>query len=197
MNSQTVDLAKLREQVRRYAQRRMRDQHAAEDIAQDVMLRLHEHRHTVSADPRRLAAWAIRAARNAIVDRHRASRHRLRVQDLADVAARAAEPSARQTTRRLAGCLLQMVQRLPQGYRTAVEQADLLGRPQLDVARALGLSLSAVKSRVQRGRQQLRSMLAECCRIDLGRDGNVRECEPTRPATNCSEPGRCEKSCVL
>ncbi|HWP39529.1 MAG TPA: sigma-70 family RNA polymerase sigma factor [Tepidisphaeraceae bacterium] len=126
MNSQTLDLAKLREQVRRYAQRRMRDQHAAEDIAQDLMLRLHEHRHTVPADPRRLTAWAIRAARNAIVDRYRASRHRLRIQDLADVAAQAAEPSTRQTTRRLAGCLLRMVQRLPQGYRTACEESCVL-----------------------------------------------------------------------
>jgi RNA polymerase sigma-70 factor (ECF subfamily) len=41
-----------------------------------------------------------------------------------------------------------------------------------------GISLSGMKSRVQRGRQQLRRMFEDCCAIALDARGHVIECEP-------------------
>ena len=42
----------------------------------------------------------------------------------------------------------------------------------------LGISLSAMKSRVQRGREQLREAFEDCCRIALDARGRVVACEP-------------------
>jgi RNA polymerase sigma-70 factor (ECF subfamily) len=42
----------------------------------------------------------------------------------------------------------------------------------------LGISLSGMKSRVQRGREKIRDMFAECCRISVDSRGRVMECEP-------------------
>ena len=45
-------------------------------------------------------------------------------------------------------------------------------------ARALGLSVSGMKSRVQRGLRQLRRLLTECCRVETGPSGSISGYEP-------------------
>jgi hypothetical protein len=47
--------------------------------------------------------------------------------------------------------------------------ADLEGVTQAEAARRAGVSVSGMKSRVQRARQQLRTIVEECCRVDLDR----------------------------
>jgi RNA polymerase sigma-70 factor (ECF subfamily) len=42
----------------------------------------------------------------------------------------------------------------------------------------IGISLSGMKSRVQRGRLHLRRLLDECCHLALDVRGRVVECEP-------------------
>ena len=44
---------------------------------------------------------------------------------------------------------------------------------QKDAAEMLGISLSGMKSRVQRGRRQIQEMLHECCDIALDARGRV------------------------
>jgi RNA polymerase sigma-70 factor (ECF subfamily) len=60
-----------------------------------------------------------------------------------------------------------MIERLSLGYRQAVILIDLEGLTQQEAAAQLGLSLSGMKSRVQRGRRQLKGMLEACCAIEL------------------------------
>jgi RNA polymerase sigma-70 factor (ECF subfamily) len=60
-----------------------------------------------------------------------------------------------------------MIERLSGEYRQAVILIDLEGLTQQEAAAQLGLSLSGMKSRVQRGRRQLKGMLEACCTIEL------------------------------
>jgi RNA polymerase sigma-70 factor, ECF subfamily len=73
----------------------------------------------------------------------------------------------------LAGCLRPMISRLSGEYRQAVVLVDLEGLTQQAAAVQLGLSLSGMKSRVQRGRRQLKGMLEACCKIELDRRRGV------------------------
>jgi RNA polymerase sigma-70 factor, ECF subfamily len=43
------------------------------------------------------------------------------------------------------------------------------------------VSLSGMKSRVQRGRRELRAVLEACCRIDLDRRGGIAAYTVRRP----------------
>jgi RNA polymerase sigma-70 factor (ECF subfamily) len=72
-----------------------------------------------------------------------------------------------------------MVERLPQPYREAVELAEFEGLTQRALADRLGISLSGAKSRVQRAREQLRTMLLDCCRIETDARGGVVDCQRT------------------
>jgi RNA polymerase sigma-70 factor (ECF subfamily) len=194
-----LDLPALRERVRRFLVRRVRDAHLAEDLAQDVMVKLHVHRAALPAgDARRATAWALRAARNVAVDHYRASRKPTASLESSPepISGDAGDP-ARHVPPELTGCVATMLRRLPAPYRAAVELADLRGRPQHDVARELGLSVSGAKSRVQRGRRQLREMLDDCCDVELGRRGSVLSVAPTPRASDyCGGAAAGENSCV-
>jgi RNA polymerase sigma-70 factor (ECF subfamily) len=74
-----------------------------------------------------------------------------------------------------------MVGRLDEPYRTAIDLTSLKGFTQAEAARQAGISLSGMKSRVQRGRDRLRQMLIDCCRIDVDVRGGVSDFHPRRP----------------
>jgi RNA polymerase sigma-70 factor (ECF subfamily) len=186
------DLIDLRNRVERYTFKRTRDSQAAEDIAQDVMLKLHANERSLPIELHRRTAWALRVARNAIVDRARTTRP-FQALDRGD-APHASD--GKDGSRALAGCLSGMIKHLPEEYARAVELADMQGQPQQRVADEMGLSLSGAKSRVQRGRQQLRAMLSECCHVELARDGSISAFEPTPRAARFCGGSKPEKSCV-
>ena len=77
--------------------------------------------------------------------------------------------------RELATCLGPMVARLPSPYREAVTLVDLEGIPQKEAALRAGLSLSGMKSRVQRGRQALEQLVHDCCQIELDATGRIMD----------------------
>lgn len=81
-----------------------------------------------------------------------------------------------------------MIDNLPEPYREAVVLTELEGLTQKELAGRLGISLSGAKSRVQRGRQQLKEMLFDCCRFEFDRRGGVVDCEP-RSKSDCPECG--------
>ncbi len=66
-----------------------------------------------------------------------------------------------------------MLETLPKKYRHALRLTELEGMTQQGLARELGLSLSAAKMRVRRGREKLKAALLDCCHFELDRRGNI------------------------
>jgi RNA polymerase sigma-70 factor (ECF subfamily) len=170
--------ATLAEPIRRFAARRVRDSHAAEDLAQDVMVKVRSALASAPGSADGLAAWMFRIARNTVADYYRSPRSRGYVPLEA-----AGEPAATDDDAGaicgLAACLRPMVAKLPEPYREALELTEFGGVSQVELAARLGISVSGAKSRVQRGRERLKAMLLDCCRIEVGRGGGVTGCERT------------------
>jgi RNA polymerase sigma-70 factor (ECF subfamily) len=59
----------------------------------------------------------------------------------------------------------------------------------VELAKRLGISVSGAKSRVQRGRQQLKEMLLECCEFEFDRRGRVYDCTPRGTAARRHDAG--------
>lgn len=164
-----------------FVARRVADGYAAEDIVQDIMLQIHRHADELE-NPGAIGGWVYQIARNAIIDHYRrAARHRELPAgvgpgddrtapagpDALDVAADS-DPGAE-----LAGCLAPLVAGLPQRYREAIVLTEFDGLTQVAAAERLGLSVSGMKSRVQRGRAMLRRQLTDCCQIEQDRRGAI------------------------
>jgi RNA polymerase sigma-70 factor, ECF subfamily len=176
----------LGERVRRFVRSRVNDAATADDLAQDVMLKVQTNLATLPAEER-LPAWVLAIARNALIDyyRARAVREHADIADLEPVAD-AGEDERQDALRELTPCLMRMVEQLPEPYRTAMTLADFQGLSQQEVADRAGISLSGAKSRVQRARQMLREMVEDCCRIERDGRGNAFDFDTTeRSAGYC------------
>ena len=181
--------------VRRFVGRRVNDPHAADDVTQDVLLKVQSQLGTLPPEDR-LPAWVFATARNAVVDyyRARAVRERVAPGGGVEVAADVTDDERQSAVAELAPCVAKMVDRLPSPYRDAMRLADLDGLPQQQVAQRLGVSLSGAKSRVQRARRQLREMILDCCNIERDRHGNVLDVERTeRSGRYCAGEEGCDR----
>jgi len=176
------------DRLRTFIARRVDSEADADDILQDVFLRI--HRHVGSLQRReRLVSWLFQVTRNAIVDYYRApGRRRELPAGPADDLERGGEHvlsrvedldgESLAARRELATCLGLMVEQLPPLYRDAVRLVDLEGLPQQEAAARLGITVSGMKSRVQRGRQALEHLLHACCQFDLDAGGRVTDYQP-------------------
>ncbi|MGI9279447.1 MAG: RNA polymerase sigma factor SigZ [Endozoicomonas sp.] len=156
------------------------DPATAEDILQDVYIKAHTHSHTLK-DESNMGAWLYRIAHNAIMDHFRKRK------PVTELSESLEEPDTNQPDlahQELARCLDPLIKELPEKYRLPLEMAELQGMNQQQVADELGLSLSGAKSRIQRGRAQLRERFTECCDIEVGR-GGVTDYQPKKPG--CGE----------
>jgi RNA polymerase sigma-70 factor (ECF subfamily) len=150
-----------------------------DDVLQEIFLRVQRGLNGIR-DDERFGSWVYRIARNAIADQRRArARHPLAREEGPDPAAPEVEPEGSSSAEELlALAVVPFVAMLPSPYREAITLTELEGLTQKQAAEMLGISLSGVKSRVQRGRARLRTLLEECCEIALDARGRVVTCEP-------------------
>jgi RNA polymerase sigma-70 factor (ECF subfamily) len=173
----------LEQRLRPYLARRVASSADIDDLLQDIFVRMHQSLASLR-DEERFGGWVYRIARSAIVDR---ARRRARAPQLVAEVPEPNTPSDAaedQLQAELAECVALFVSRLPSPYRSAVTLTELEGLTQKEAAEMLGLSLSGLKSRVQRGRDKLRHMFEECCQVSLDCRGRVIECDPRAPR-NC------------
>ncbi len=159
--------------LRAFIRGRVSTEEDAEDVLQEVFLKIHRQACSVE-DQGKVQAWVYRIARNAIVDhyRDRERREQLEGESTENLMPVAPEDHG-DVHEEILSCLIPMIEQLPTKYRDALRLADVEGLPQQEVAQRLGLSLSGAKSRIQRARRGLGKTLGDCCRVELGTDGRV------------------------
>jgi RNA polymerase sigma-70 factor (ECF subfamily) len=163
-----------------------------DDLLQEVFVRIHRGLATL-AQRERVQAWVYQITRNTIADYYRVQARPVGVgSEAALIEQIAEEPDDGEehtaaVRGELATCLEPLVRQLPNTYREAVLLADFRGEAQRAVAERLGLSVSGVKSRVQRGRARLRNLLQACCELEIDHRGSVVDCQARGAA--CCQPG--------
>ena len=157
------------------------DDEEARDLAQDVLIRLHRGLRRYREG--NFEGWLYRTTVNAFRDRLR-KRKRLREDVLPDE-----PPSMRTgivveeaiTQRELHDVVQRALVRLPPEYREAIVLRDLEGRSYDEIAEILRIPPGTVRSRIHRGREQLRQLLTPYVddRGDLPRGPQPSEGGPT------------------
>lgn len=166
----------FRQQLSHYVARRVENRFV-EDLVAEILLRIvRSEQQWLTA--KRPDAWMYQVAKNAITDHYRRQGTENRVLELLNQQASMPVTAEQgyQPAHELAHCLKPLIHALPGHYAQALIRIDLDGLRQADAAREFGVSLPALKSRLRRGRQQLREKLLACCAVELNRVGTIVDC---------------------
>lgn len=151
------------DRVYRLAYRLTGNRADAEDLTQEVFVRVFRSLH--SYRPGTFAGWLHRITTNLFLDGQRRKK-RIRFDALGPAAERiaasndAGSPERRYEHDNLDRDIQEALDGLKPQYRAAVVLCDIEGLAYDEIAEVLGISMGTVRSRIHRGRAQLRSTLA-------------------------------------
>jgi RNA polymerase sigma-70 factor (ECF subfamily) len=130
----------------------------ANDLAQEALLRVRKG--LESYQPGSMEAWLSRIVTNVFLDEVR-RRKRRPVEALPEDPDRIlpAAAAADVTTDRLSDEVQAALRNLPEDFRAAVVLADVVGLSYEEIGEALDVPVGTVRSRIHRGRRQLRAAL--------------------------------------
>ena len=154
--------------LHRFIQSRVTDTSIADDILQEVIIKVHSRIDTLK-DGNKIQSWLYQIARNAIIDHFHSQKQ---TQELPAEIAYLEQNPIDKARQEIGTCLLPFIESLPENYRRTLTLSEMEGLTQKAVAAKQGLSLPGVKARVQRGRAMIKEMLLEGCRFELDRKGN-------------------------
>ncbi|MEL7833423.1 RNA polymerase sigma factor SigZ [Fodinibius sp. Rm-B-1B1-1] len=172
---------KFSDQVRGFVRSKVSNDDEAEDVLQDIFIRIHKGIDNLRQEDR-VQSWVFGIARRALADHYRKKGREKE------------EPAGTEITmggdddpmldlntfegdhdvhEEVLSWLIPMIDELPEKYGKPLKMADIEGKTQQEVADYLGLSLSGAKSRVQRARQKLGDVLVACCEVQFGEEGRA------------------------
>jgi RNA polymerase sigma-70 factor (ECF subfamily) len=148
--------------VFRLAYRLTGNRHDAEDLTQEVFVRVFRSLHTYT--PGTFEGWLHRITTNLFLDQAR-RKSRIRFDALPDDAdnrlpGRVPAPEASYVDMRFDGDVERALSELPPDFRAAVVLCDVEGLSYEEIADVLGVKMGTVRSRIHRGRNLLRKALA-------------------------------------
>lgn len=169
----------LKQQMIGYLQSRLNNKHLAEDIFQDAFVKALSQSEGV--DIKNIQAWLKRVMNNQMLDYFRRQK-----QGIADSCEHSSDDIADiqdeidlEVHHLFTHCLKPFAEQLPSKYSQVVLLKDFEGQTIKDIAKAMNLSESAVKSRLSRGRKELKEALVTCCEIELS-NGFVTDFMPRK-----------------
>jgi RNA polymerase sigma-70 factor (ECF subfamily) len=170
--------AELSVPLLRYLARHVGEAALAEDLLQETLIRIarglpaFEHRAT-------LKTWAFSIATRVVADHFRDPANRARIVPV-DESSEVAHPDRgideRLVVSEMNACVRQVIDSLPEDYRSALILHDLEGLTASQVAEICGCSLATAKIRLHRARLRLRKALQQECDFYRDRDSVLR-CE--------------------
>jgi RNA polymerase sigma-70 factor (ECF subfamily) len=163
---QSGDAAAFDEIMRRYKRpivnfvfRMLRNAQDADDIAQDVFVRVYQNLDTYRPGTK-FSTWLFAMARNAAIDRLRwRARHPSESLDSAPEICASSGTAEDVGAREIGEQIAAAVARLPEDQRTTLVLAEYHGMSYAEIAAATRCSVKSVESRLYRAKQTLRQTL--------------------------------------
>jgi len=149
-----------------------------DDLLQEILIKTHKNLPTLKSE-QSIKAWLFQIANHTIIDfyRKQGKAETLSADDLWY------EEENHQAQQELSQCIQPFIKALPKESAELLTEIELNGVSQKELANRLGTRYSTLKSRIQKGRRQLRTLFEDCCHLSLDKDGVIIDFEPK--SENC------------
>jgi len=171
-----------------FVKKRISIQEDAEDITQDVFLKLSK---SDIDNIENLKSWLYSIAKNTIIDFYR--KKKVQTKEIDD-AIYFEDNKDEKTVEELSQCISLFIDELPKEYNLVMRLSDLEEIPQKEIAEKLDMNYVTVRSKIQRGRKKLKNLFSECCTISQGTTGSILDYNRNKGCNgdkDCSEEGDC------
>lgn len=161
--------------VKEFIRNQTHNSDITDDLLQEVFIKIHQHLSQLQ-DEERLAGWVFQIARNTVLNYFRDKKNHLAKEN--DEYLNNLEETyfnENELNTMVANWLESFRKELDPKYQEALRLVDIEGLTQVQLAQKLGISVSGAKSRVQRGREQLKQKLMDCCPVKVDAYGNIVE----------------------
>jgi RNA polymerase sigma-70 factor (ECF subfamily) len=164
--------------LRRHLERLVGNRTIADDLLQDTLLKIarglpdFEGRSSVKT-------WAFTIATRVATDHLRRPQSRAQIVDVDDIeSASVIDPESDQllVVNEMSSCMREVIDSLPEDYRTALRLHDIDGRTAAQIAELTGCSTATAKIRIHRARRCLRQALDDECKFYRDAE-NVFRCD--------------------
>lgn len=144
------------------------NRYIADDILQEVSIKLLNNLNQ-KIEIKNYKSWLFQVTRNTIADYYRKNKKH------SELLINQSEIKANSSTCicDLSGFVIQTY--LPEKYSKPLYLSDIEQKPQQEIAEMLNLSLTATKSRIQRGRKKLKELVSECIDISYNNKEQVSD----------------------
>ena len=160
---------KFGDRLKAFILSKVHDETTADDILQDVFLKIHAKIDTLH-DDLKIQSWIYQITRNSIVDYFRSiKKERKILPNLPESEEDNPDEFMEETLQDMA----KMMDDLPEKYCEALCLTELGGMSQKAYAKNAGISYSGAKARVQRAKKMLKDMLMKCCHYQFDKYGTV------------------------
>ncbi len=153
----------LTDRLRRYFQLRVNNKADTDDLVQTVLSKAYQQQSQLR-DADAWQGWVFKIAHHALVDYYR--RNAMTTASTVEYSEQNHFESAELHTNEVAECLMCMTTTLAGDERHLLQQIDVDGVSQKQLAAKINLPYSSLKSRVQRTRQKLKQRLQACCEVE-------------------------------
>lgn len=146
----------LHHELQKFIFSKVQNKQVSEDILQDVFVKIQLHVHTLK-DSSKLTSWVYQITRNTILDYFRKDKNIDSLENI-DVI----DDDADVDFSNLANCINSKINNLPDKYKEALLLTILKDFNQIELAEYLEISYSGAKSRVQRGKEKVKTLVLNC-----------------------------------
>ena len=160
--------------IRAYISGRVSDSSHIDDILQEVFIKIHLHLDGLKGDSK-IPSWIFKIAHNTVIDFYRKQKATLLP---LHEGYSAKDESCDSAACEIASGLEDIVYALPEKYAKALILVEFSGLSNKEASHKLGISVSGVKSRVQRGRKMIKDSLMRCCHFVFDRFGTILDYHP-------------------
>jgi RNA polymerase sigma-70 factor, ECF subfamily len=153
---------RVRARIRHWAARVVRDDDDADDVAQQVLLKLHLRIREFEGRSR-FSTWLYRMTVNTALNRRRVDRRRTELlrQTTESTATMMPDITRHDERERLSALVRACLTKLSDREREVFEMADLKGMSATDIAAALGVQPVSVRATLSRARRRIRIRMME------------------------------------
>lgn len=166
------DYKEIYERIGQYVSKISAGAEYADDITQDVFIKVHQNLET-NKNRDRLNSWLNRIAYTTLIDYYRKQKRDRTLTISSPDTLPSETPDAGTGNEILMDCIKILIGILPPEQRELLEAVEIHGMSQVQYAKTHGLPLSTVKSRYQRAKQKIRDQVNKGCIMSSDKYGNV------------------------